>query len=207
MSRQRSFTIALTGGIASGKSAVERRFAALGASVIDADLVARELVQPGSPTLDAIVTEFGAKILDSSGNLDRTAMRECVFADAGARERLEAILHPRIRTALFDRSEAVNGEYCLLVIPLLAESGNYEWVDRVLLVDVPRETRIERLLARDGISRALAESMLAAQASREARIAIADDIIDNSGPLAALDAQIASLHARYVALAQRKRVS
>lgn len=208
MTGERTFTVALTGGVASGKSAVERRFAALGASILDSDLVARELVERGAPALDAIVAEFGIRMLDATDNLDRGAMRKHVFADEGARRRLEAILHPRIRDALLERSQQVDGPYCVTVIPLLVESGgHYDWVDRVLVVDVAPEIQIERLMARDDISRPLAESMLAAQASREARLAIADDVIDNSGLPAALDAQVAVLHQRYHELAQQKRVN
>src|SRR5690606_39234108 len=128
MSGARPFTVALTGGVASGKTEVERRFAALGAHVIDADVVARELVEPGGPALDAIVHAFGAEVLDRAGGLDRAAMRKRVFADADARTRLEAILHPRIREILRQRSDAILDGYALLVIPLLVESGEYTWV-------------------------------------------------------------------------------
>ena len=205
MSGARPFTVALTGGVASGKTEVERRFAALGAHVIDADVVARELVEPGGPALDAIVHAFGAEVLDRAGGLDRAAMRKRVFADADARTRLEAILHPRIREILRQRSDAILDGYALLVIPLLVESGEYTWVDRVLVVDVAPETQIARLVARDGITEDLARSMLAAQATRAARLAVADDIIDNNGVPSALDAQFAPLHRRYRELALRKR--
>ncbi len=208
MTDAHAFTVALTGGIASGKSAVERRFAALDVNILDSDLVARELVKRGAPALEAIVVEFGDRMLDADGNLDRSAMREHVFADSGARRRLEAILHPRIRDVLFERSRQVEGPYCMIVIPLLVEScGNYDWVDRVLVVDVAPKIQIERLIARDRISRPLAESMFAAQASRDARIAIADDVIDNSDTPDMLDAQVAILHATYCTLAQRKRIN
>lgn len=205
MSSARPFTVALTGGIASGKSEVERRFAARGATVFDADLVARELVQPGSPALEAIADAFGPGVLDDAGGLDRLAMRNRVFTDPDARARLESILHPRIREILRERSAALDEGYALLVIPLLVESGGYDWVDRILVVDVPPDVQLARLVARDGITGELARSMLAAQASREARLAIADDRIDNSGPPGALDAQVAHLHARYEALARRRR--
>lgn len=199
------FIVALTGGIASGKSAIADRFATLGASVLDADLVARELVVPGSPALAEIVGYFGASALDARGALDRRAMRARVFADADARHRLEAILHPRIRAALRERALAAAGPYVLLVIPLLTESGRYDWVDRVLVVDVARETQCERLLARDGITVVLADAMLDAQASREQRLAVADDVIENNGTLADLDAKIAALHAHYVSLGIERR--
>ncbi len=194
-------TVALTGGIASGKSAVADRFAALGIDIIDADLVARELVEPGMPALDEIVTAFGDGVLGADGRLDRRAMRARVFNDNDARLRLEAILHPRIRTTMRQRAETVDSAYGIVAVPLLVEAWpHYAWVDRVLVVDVPREVQIARLTARDGVDRALAEAMLDAQASRERRLALADDIIENAGSLAELDAAVAALHARYLAL-------
>jgi len=200
------FIVALTGGIASGKSAIADRFAALGASVLDADLVARELVLPGSPALAEIVESFGADVLDANGALDRGAMRARIFSDADARRRLEAILHPRIRATLRERACAAEGPYVLLVIPLLAESGRYDWVDRVLVVDTPREVQRQRLLARDGITEALADSMIDAQASRERRLALADDVIVNDATLAEAQVRIAALHAYYVSLGRDRRV-
>ncbi|MEO7323808.1 MAG: dephospho-CoA kinase [Dokdonella sp.] len=200
-------TVALTGGIASGKSAVTERFAALGASVIDADIVARELVAPGSPALAEIVIIFGAAALDASGNLDRRAMRTRVFADSQARAQLDAILHPRVRRELQDRSTAVTGPYALLAIPLLVESGDYSWVDRVLVVDVPRELQRARLLMRDGVSTQLADAMLDAQATREQRLARADDVITNTGSFEDLDVRVTELHERYLTLASRQRRS
>jgi dephospho-CoA kinase len=200
--RDTPFCVALTGGIASGKSAVCARFAALGVEVIDADVVARELVAPGMPALHEIVAEFGADMLDPHGCLDRAAMRERVFADAGARRRLEAILHPRVRAVLRERASSARSAYVILAIPLLVESGgDYAWVDRVLVVDVPRDVQHARLIARDGIGSALADSMLDAQASRAQRLAIADDVIVNDGTLAELDQRVVDLHAKYLALA------
>ena len=196
------FTVALTGGIASGKSAASDRFAALGADVIDADLVSRELVAPGGEALDEIVAAFGKGVLAADGALDRRAMRELVFADDAQRRRLEAILHPRVRDILRERARAGRGAYALLVIPLLVESGHYGWVDRVLVVDVPREVQRARLLARDGVTPELADAMLDAQASREQRLAIADDVIANDGTLAELDDRVRQLHERYLAFAQ-----
>ena len=195
------FTVALTGGIASGKSAVSDRFAALGADVIDADLVARELVAPGGAALDEIVTGFGKGVLGADGALDRRALRELVFADEARRRELEAILHPRVRDILRERAQGGSGAYALLVIPLLVESGHYGWVDRVLVVDVPRDVQHARLVARDGITADLADAMLDAQASRAGRLAIADDVIANDGTLADLDTRVQNLHARYLALA------
>ena len=201
------FIVALTGGIASGKSDIAARFAALGAHVIDADVVARELVIAGSPALTEIIEAFGADALDAHGALDRRAMRERVFADPPARRKLEAILHPRVRDALRERSAAAIGPYTLLVIPLLTENAShYDWVDRVLLVDVPRDVQRKRLLARDGAGFDLADAMLDAQVSRAQRLAIADDVIENSATLDALDAGVRTLHERYVALAKARAI-
>ena len=197
-----AFVVALTGGVAAGKSAVARRFEALGAPVHDADLAAREVIAPGSDGLAEVVIAFGAGVLDDSGRLDRPAMRRRVFADAAARRTLEAIIHPRVRAWLRERTLAERAPYCLLAVPLLAESStHYRWVDRVLLVDVPESVQLTRLLARDGIDEALARSMIEQQASRAERLALADDVIDNSGNEDALDHAVDALHRRYLELA------
>jgi len=197
-----SYVVALTGGIAAGKSAVTRRFAALGVPVHDADVAAREVVAPGSEGLAAVVAAFGDEVLDAEGRLDRPAMRRRVFADPVARQMLEGIIHPRVRHWLHERALADTAPYCLLAIPLLAENiEHYRWVDRVLLVDAPVEQQLARLVARDGIDEALARRMLAQQARREERLALAHDVIDNSGDEAALDAAVPALHRRYLALA------
>ena len=200
------FTVALTGGIASGKSAVSERFGARGANVVDADIVARELVAPGSPALDEISALFGRDVLAADGSLNRRALRERIFDNDDARTRLNAILHPRIRAVLRERASATREDaYALLVIPLLAENrDSYAWVYRVLVVDVPREVQRARLVARDGITPALADAMLDAQASRAERLAIADDVIENVGTLDDLDREVSLLHERYLALAAWK---
>lgn len=195
------FTVALTGGIASGKSTVERRFALRGVGIIDADILAHEVVAPGTPGLAEIVEAFGDGVLAADGSLDRKAMRERVFADADARRRLEGIVHPRVRHAMQEALGNMRGSYCLVVIPLFVESGEYGWVDRVLVVDVDRQTQIDRLLRRDGITPELAEAMLDAQATREQRLAMADDVIDNTSDLETLDAAIDALHEKYLVLA------
>ena len=196
--------IALTGGIAAGKTAVARRFEALGVHVHDADTAAREVIEPGTDGLVAVVEAFGSGVLDSLGRLDRPAMRQRVFADPSARRTLEAIIHPRVRQWLHDRVLADTGPYCLLAIPLLAENiEHYRWVDRVLLVDAPESAQIARLTIRDGIDETLAHRMLAHQASRAGRLALADDVIENSGDEAALDEAVANLHQRYLALASK----
>ncbi|WP_426688981.1 dephospho-CoA kinase [Rhodanobacter ginsengiterrae] len=199
-----ALVIALTGGVAAGKTAVTRRFEALGVHVHDADVAAREVIEPGTPGLAEVVAAFGAEVLDDAGRLDRAAMRQRVFTDPGARRTLEAIIHPRVRQWLRDRALAERGPYCLLAIPLLAENlAHYRWVDRVLLVDAPEATQLARLTARDGIDETLARRMLANQASRADRLALADDVIDNSGDEAALDHAVADLHQHYLALSRR----
>jgi dephospho-CoA kinase len=196
--------IAMTGGVATGKSAVAKRFEALGVAVYDADVAAREVVARGTPALAEIALVFGEGALNADGSLDRSAMRERVFADPEARKKLEAIIHPRVRTWLRRMVAADRGRYCMLAIPLLVENRTeYAWVDRILLVDAPEEQQIERLMARDGVTRGHAERMLAAQSTREQRLAIADDVIVNDGEEAALDAQVKALHARYLELACR----
>ena len=206
MAPRKPYVVALTGGVASGKSAVARRFEALGVNVHDADAAARTVVEPGTPALAAIAASFGAGMLLADGTLDRRAMRAAVFADADARRRLEAIVHPRVRDWLRARVDADRGVYCMLAIPLLAETWpQYAWVDRVLLVDAADDIRIQRLMQRDGIDRASAGHMLAAQATRAQRVALADDIIDNNGREAALDTAVAALHQRYLALANAPR--
>ena len=200
--RSHALVVALTGGVAAGKTMVTRRFEALGVHVHDADVAAREVIEPGTPGLAEVVNVFGAGALDDSGRLDRAAMRQRVFADPAARRTLEAIIHPRVRQWLRERALAERGSYCLLAIPLLAENiEHYRWVDRVLLVDAPESVQIARLIARDGIDETLARRMLAHQASRTERLALADDVIENSGDEAALDTAVAGLHQRYLALA------
>lgn len=195
--------IALTGGVAAGKSAVSRRFEALGVAVHDADVAAREVVEPGTPGLTAVVAAFGVEVLDAAGTLDRPAMRRRVFADPSMRGTLEAIIHPRVREWLHQRAQAELGQYCLLAIPLLAENiTHYRWVDRILLVDVPESVQMQRLLTRDGIDETLAHRMIAQQATRAERLALADDVIENSGDEAALDEVVADLHQRYLTLAR-----
>ena len=201
------YIIGVTGGVASGKSEVTRRFEALGVAVADADLAAREAVAAGSPGLAEVVSTFGPGVLTTAGELDRTAMRQRVFEDPAARQRLEAIIHPRVRAWLRQECEAALGPYAIAAIPLLTEGGGrgtYRWIDRILVVDVPVEVQIERLMRRDGVDLALAESMLAAQVSREARLAIADDVIVNDGALEALDGEVARLDQLYRGLAEAK---
>lgn len=195
--------IALTGGIASGKTAVADLFATLGVPVLDTDQIARDVVAPGMPALGELVAQFGAQILDSNGKLDRTRMRERAFSDPQQRDKLESITHPAIREELARRSAAAGGDYQVHVIPLLVETGRADAYDRVLVVDCPEAAQIERLMARDGSSRAQAEEILAAQVSREERLNAAHDVIENTGTLAELQRFVRTLHANYALLARK----
>lgn len=193
--------IGLTGGIGSGKSEVGHRFARQGIPVIDTDQLSRELVEPGQPALAEIVATFGPDCLDSQGRLRRDNLREQVFADPNGRQHLEAILHPRIRVLIQRRVAGLSTPYCLVVIPLLIETGMTDLVDRVLVVDVPETEQIRRVVARDSVTEEQARRILAAQARRDQRLARADDVLENVGDLDALDCKIAALHAHYLALA------
>lgn len=191
------YRVGLTGGIASGKTTVARLFEALGVPVIDTDVLAREVVAPGQPVLGQIAARFGTSVLLPDGSLDRAALRSIVFADPNARAELEQLTHPAIRALLEERSAAMGGDYQILVIPLLVETGRSIPVDRVLVVDVPEELQIRRLQARDGSTLQQAKQVLAAQVSREARLAAADDVILNDGDVGALHDRVAELHFRY----------
>jgi len=194
--------VGLTGGIASGKSTVARRFAQLGVPVIDADEVARAVVVPGEPALAAVVRRFGTGILQGDGSLDRRALRSLVFAHPDARRDLEAILHPPIRAMMERLARSAAGPYVILSIPLLVEGGDARSrVDRILVVDTGEDLQLARLQARDGSTAGEARAMLAAQAGRAARLTAADDIIDNSADLETLNARVDALHQRYLALA------
>lgn len=198
------YIVAVTGGIASGKTAVTACFEQLGVPVIDADLIARELVEPGEEALAEIVARYGAGILDATGALDRRQLRQRIFTDASARRDLEAILHPRIRERMHARALAVDAPYVVLAIPLLTASSRYPFVERVLVVDVPETLQIERLMRRDGVDHAGAQAALAAQSSRTQRLALADDVIDNGGTIEALAESVRALDARYRALAAQR---
>lgn len=198
------FCVGVTGGVASGKSEVTRRFEALGIVVADADLAARAAVALGSEGLAEVAAAFGPQVLAADGGMDRAAMRRLVFADDAARKRLEAIVHPRVRAMLQAQCEQAPGAYAIAAIPLLAEGGReaYPWLQRVLVVDVSTAVQQARVMQRDRIDAELAARMIAAQATREARLAVADDIVVNDGPLEALQAQVEALDRRYRAMAE-----
>ena len=193
--------IGLTGGIASGKTTVANLFAELGAAVIDTDVIAREVVEPGQPALEEIATAFGEEVLLPDGSLDRSALRARIFASAEDRARLEAITHPRIRLEALRQADAAGGPYQLIVVPLLVQSPLRESMDRILVVDCPEQVQIERLMARDADSEEQARRILAAQSSRDERLAIADDVITNDGSLDDTRRQVAALHEIYRSLA------
>ena len=197
--------IALTGGIASGKSAVANMFAELGVPILDADLISRDVVEPGTPALSQLVAEFGAEILDASGRFNRQHMRQRVFANPELRLKLEAITHPAIRAEFARRAAAASGPYQIHVIPLLVETGRADQYERVLVVDCPPEEQLRRLMARDGSSLEEAHRILQAQASREQRLDAADDVIVNTGTVEDLRQFVATLHQNYRLLAERRQ--
>jgi dephospho-CoA kinase len=196
--------VGLTGGIGSGKTAVSDRFAAYGVPIIDTDVLARELVEPGQPALAEIAAAFGPECLDEAGGLNRPRLRERIFADASGRQQLEAILHPRIRALARQRIASLTTPYCLLVIPLLVETGMTDLINRVLVVDAPETEQLRRVMARDQTDEEQARRILAAQAGREQRLALAHEIVENSGDFAELDRQVAALHQHYLTLAHAR---
>lgn len=199
----RPLRVALTGGIASGKSVVADMFAALGIPVIDTDIIARDVVAAGRPALDEIRGRFGEGIINAAGNLDRRQLRRRIFADPEARLDLENILHPRIGEETRRQADAAGGAYQLIVVPLLLGSRLLEFVDRVLVVDCDEKTQIKRLLARDAETMEQARRILAAQSSRAERLEIADDVISNSRSLDDTRQQVMALHETYCRLAER----
>lgn len=199
------YVVAITGGIGSGKTTVANQFSALGIEVVDADLIAREVVEPGTPALTAIASHFGPGILDEQGRLDRRALRERIFSDPAAKSWLNALLHPIIRSEMLRQCAAANSPYCLLVVPLLVENRLTELADRVLVIDVDEATQIERTCRRDGVNREQAQAILASQASRSERLAMADDVLDNqSGTTETIRERILALHETYLAFASQQ---
>lgn len=195
--------IGLTGGIGSGKSTISALFAALGVPVIDADIIARQITIPGTDATARILQTFGTGIADTSGGIDRQRLAQRIFNNPIERERLEAILHPQIRSEMQRQLAALDAPYCLLVIPLLFETGQRDLVDRVLVVNVDEGTQVTRVVARDGRSEAEVRAILSMQADRAQRLSMADDCISNTGDLAALRGQVEALHRKYLALARK----
>lgn len=193
--------VGLTGGIGSGKTSVSDLFEELGVPVIDADIVAREVVEPGEPALEEITNSFGTEVLTRDGHLDRRQLREQIFKNEAARKTLETILHPRIRQRMREKLTQLDTAYAIFSVPLLIETQQHLSVDRVLVVDCPTEDQIRRICARDNTSREQAEAILAAQIPREKRLLAADDVIDNSTSLEALKQQVKVLHEEYLRLA------
>lgn len=202
-SKRPRLLVGLTGGIGSGKTTVANLFGERDVPLIDTDRIAHELTAPGGDAIEAISAEFGEGAIAPDGSLDRAAMRARAFGDPDARRRLEAILHPMIRARTMRAIESAAGAaYAIVVVPLLVESGTWQsWLDRVLVVDCPVEVQLERVMRRNGLAREQVLAILAAQASREARLAAADDVVDNGGAPDALPARVDELHRRYLALA------
>lgn len=196
-----SYTVALTGGIGSGKTTIANAFAARGVDIVDADVIARQVVEPGQPALAAIGERFGPAVIRPDGTLDRAALRQRIFSSAQEKAWLDALLHPLIHRETRRQLALTRSPWCLWVVPLLVENNLQHLADRVLVVDVDRETQLTRTMARDNISREQAEHILAAQATREARLAAADDIIDNGGAPDDVAASVARLDRRYRQLA------
>jgi len=194
------YTIALTGGIASGKSAVSRFFEQLSVDVIDADVIARNVVKKNTQGLKLLVKAFGQEILHEDGSLNRSKLRQHVFNNSQQLKQLNAITHPLIYAEIKIQIQRVSKSYCILVIPLLCESSNYDWVDRVLVVDVKEETQRQRLVSRDSISEELAVKMLKSQCTRTQRLSLADDLINNESSLKSLEARVSNLHKLYKSL-------
>ncbi len=198
------FVVGLTGGIGSGKSAVADQFGLLGAAIVDTDVIAHELTRPGGAAIDGVRRLFGDACIAADGAMDRKKVRELVFADPAAKQRLEALLHPMIRAESERRIAASAGmaPYAVHVVPLLVESGEpRKRVNRVLVVDCDEAVQVERVMRRSGLSEAEVRRIIAAQVPRAARLAAADDVIDNSGPREAIALQVQALHERYLALA------
>ncbi len=198
------FTIALTGGIASGKTAVSDMFAKIGVAIVDTDLISREVVMPGSEGIAAIVSVFGDSILDSDGSLNRRKLREIVFADKDSLQTLEEITHPLIQKRAKQLIDSANGDFCILVVPLLLNSQMRQWADRILVVDVGEELQLQRLLERDCETVEQAQAIITTQASRQQLLDIADDVIINDAGLEKLRKQVQNLHNIYIQAASAR---
>lgn len=194
--------IGLTGGIASGKSTVSELFSDLGISVIDADIIARQLMQTGTPVFTEIVAYFGMGILDDNGAINRKKLANLVFSQEKQRRQLEAIVHPVTRQIMIDKIKQATGPYCIAAIPLLLEANMQDLVDRILVIDTPEDVQLKRLCTRDGLSESDARLILRAQLDRQQRLTQATDIIDNQGDINQLQSAIMDLHKKYIELAK-----
>ncbi|MCA1324463.1 dephospho-CoA kinase [Herbaspirillum sp. alder98] len=206
-SKAQRFSVGLTGGIGSGKTTVANLLGELGAALVDTDAIAHLLTAPGGLAIPDIAAQFGAEFIDAQGAMDRVRMRSHVFGNHLARHQLEAILHPLIRSETINAAERADGDYLIFVVPLLVESGN--WVgrtSRILVVDCDEEVQVARVMARNGLQRHEVEAIMAAQASRAARLAVADDVIENNASAAELRPQVQALHATYLALARQAAI-
>jgi len=193
--------IGLTGGIGSGKSTVCRLFAEFGVPIVDADLISRQLVEPGQPALSIIAEAFGHEMLDQDGGLNRAKLRDVVFADADKKRELDGIMHPLVYAQIAEDVRALSADYCVIAVPLLLESKNPYAVDRVLLVDCPVEAQIARVIARDKLTRQQVQAIIDSQMSRHERLGKADDVIDNIAGTEQLAEQVKRLHNSYILLA------
>jgi dephospho-CoA kinase len=198
------FVVGITGGIGSGKTAVSDRFKRLGIKIVDADIASREVVKPGQPALQAIREHFGDEVIQPDGALDRAKLRARVFADEPERKWLERLLHPLINAYLQRELANAQSPYAVLVSPLMMETGQSRFADRILVVDVPEHVQVARTMARDSNDEAQVKRIIAAQMSRQARLNIADDVVVNDDGLDALDATVDELHRRYLDLATAK---
>ena len=204
MTRDHTMIVALTGGLASGKSSVARQFEEIGVPVIDADVVTRQLVEPGTPALAEIVEAFGAGVLDEQGRIDRARMRERIFGNDRDRKKLESILHPRVRDAMRAFAASSDAPYVLFVIPLLVETNQAREMDRVIVVDAPRALQEARTAARDGSPPETIAAMLDSQATRAERLGVADAVIENATDLATLRERVDAVHRECRALADAR---
>lgn len=201
------YSIALTGGIASGKSTIAEHFAELGVPIIDTDIIARKLVEPGASALKEISSLFGADIIATDGTLERSKLRNIIFNNNAKRKKLEAILHPRIRTDVFKQVNLLNEDYCIIVVPLLFETDYPYPVDRVLVVDISPDKQLSRLLTRDAIDETIAKAIIDAQVSSDKRLARADDVINNDMNIEAVKQQVKKLHHEYLILSSQTKPS
>jgi dephospho-CoA kinase len=203
-----NYVVGISGGVGSGKTTVTDLFAKYAIKVIDADVIAREIVEPGTPALKAIIDKFGQSVLDSSGGsssgtLDRAKLRTLVFNNSEVKNWLNQLLHPAIREQMLLQTKQAESVYCLLSVPLLVENKLYQHVDRVVIVDVHEQTQLQRTLLRDKTNEQQIRAIMSAQATRQQRLAVADDVIDNNGKADDLTEKITQLHKHYLQLAKQ----